>query len=50
LFCPRQAACSFHVDGLRPEFWTPETGEIEPVAVYEQAEGPRLALEAALPG
>jgi (4-O-methyl)-D-glucuronate---lignin esterase len=36
---PRQVECSFRVDGLRPEFWKPETGEIEPVAVYEQAGG-----------
>jgi hypothetical protein len=36
---PRQAVCSFRVMGLRPELWRPETGEIEPVAVYEQAGG-----------
>jgi hypothetical protein len=36
---PRQAECAFRVDGLRPEFWRPETGRIEPVAVYEQAGG-----------
>ena len=36
---PRQAVCSFRVSGLRPEFWRPEAGEIEPVAVYEQADG-----------
>jgi hypothetical protein len=36
---PRQAECVFRVDGLRPEFWRPETGLIEPVAVYAQAEG-----------
>jgi len=34
---PREVECTFRVDGLRPEFWKPETGEIEPVAVYEQA-------------
>ncbi len=36
---PREAVCSFRVSGLRPELWRPETGEIEPVAVYEQAGG-----------
>jgi hypothetical protein len=36
---PRQAVCSFRVPGPRPELWRPETGEIEPVAVYEQAGG-----------
>jgi hypothetical protein len=36
---PRQAECAFRVAGLRPEFWNPETGEVEPVAVYEQAGG-----------
>jgi (4-O-methyl)-D-glucuronate---lignin esterase len=36
---PREAMCTFRVSGLRPEFWRPETGTIEPVAVYEQAGG-----------
>ena len=36
---PREVACTFRVDGLKPEFWRPETGEIEPVAVYEQSGG-----------
>ena len=35
----REATCTFRVAGLRPEFWRPETGEIEPVAVYEQTGG-----------
>jgi hypothetical protein len=39
---PRQAECAFRVDGLRPEYWRPETGRIEPVAVYEQAGGVTL--------
>jgi hypothetical protein len=36
---PREVTCSFRAAGLRPEFWRPETGEVEPVAVYEQAGG-----------
>lgn len=36
---PREVTCAFRVTGLRPEFWRPETGEIEPVPVYEQAGG-----------
>ena len=36
---PREATCAFRVTGLRPEFWRPETGEIGPVPVYEQAGG-----------
>jgi hypothetical protein len=36
---PREVPCSFRVAGLRPEYWHPETGRIEPVAVYEQAGG-----------
>jgi hypothetical protein len=35
----REVACEFRVDGLRPEFWRPETGAIEPAAVYEQSGG-----------
>jgi hypothetical protein len=35
----RDATCTFRVAGLRPEFWRPETGEIEPVAVYEESGG-----------
>jgi hypothetical protein len=36
---PREAMCTFRAAGMRPEFWRPETGEIEPAAVYEQAAG-----------
>lgn len=36
---PREVACEFRVDALKPEFWRPETGGIEPVAVYEQSGG-----------
>lgn len=36
---PREATCTFRAAGLRPEFWRPETGRVEPVAVYEQAGG-----------
>ncbi|MCX6569821.1 MAG: glycosyl hydrolase [Candidatus Aminicenantes bacterium] len=35
----REVTCTFRVTGLRPEFWRPETGEIEPVPVYEQNGG-----------
>jgi hypothetical protein len=34
---PRDAICTFRAAGLRPEFWRPETGEVEPVAVYEHS-------------
>ena len=36
---PREVTCTFRVTGLRPEFWRPETGEIEPVPVYEEVGG-----------
>jgi hypothetical protein len=36
---PREVMCTFRVAGLRPEFWRPETGETEPVAVYEERGG-----------
>jgi hypothetical protein len=39
---PREVTCEFRrpfARGLRPEFWRPETGAIEPVAVYEEAGG-----------
>jgi hypothetical protein len=36
---PTEAMCAFRVSGRRPEFWRPETGRVEPVAVYEQAGG-----------
>jgi len=35
----REVTCTFRVAGLRPEFWRPETGEIQPVPVYRQTEG-----------
>ena len=35
----REATCTFRVAGLKPEFWRPEDGTIEPVAVYEQTGG-----------
>jgi hypothetical protein len=35
----REAVCTFRVAAARPEFWRPETGAIEPVAVYEQKDG-----------
>ncbi len=33
------AACAFRVTGKLPEFWSPQTGRIEPAAVYEQKDG-----------
>jgi hypothetical protein len=35
----RDATCTFRVAGLRPEFWRPETGEMEPVPMYEEKGG-----------
>ncbi len=34
-----QAVCSFRVQGKRPEFWYPDSGEIERPAVYDEADG-----------
>jgi alpha-L-rhamnosidase/PA14 domain len=31
-----EAKCDFQVKGLRPELWNPETGEMSPLAVYEE--------------
>lgn len=31
-----EAKCTFRVKGLRPEFWNPQTGEMSPVAEYEE--------------
>lgn len=28
--------CNFRVKGLRPELWNPQTGEISPLAIYEE--------------
>ncbi len=33
------AECTFRVKGKRPEFWHPDTGRVEPVAVYQEIEG-----------
>ena len=35
----REAMCTFRVSARKPEFWRPEDGTIEPVAVYERAGG-----------
>jgi hypothetical protein len=31
-----EAECNFRVEGLRPELWNPETGDMVPLAVYEE--------------
>jgi hypothetical protein len=31
-----EAKCNFRVQGLRPELWNPQTGEISPLAMYEE--------------
>ncbi len=31
-----ESRCTFRVKGLRPELWNPETGEISPLATYEE--------------
>jgi len=33
------ALCSFRITGKRPELWYPDSGRIEPCAVYEQRDG-----------
>ena len=35
----QESVCSFRTAGQRPEFWQPQTGQIERVAAYEQANG-----------
>jgi hypothetical protein len=32
-----EAKCSFRVNGLRPELWDPQTGEMSPLASYEES-------------
>ena len=34
-----EAVCSFRVTGKQPELWWPDTGKIERVAVYDEAQG-----------
>ena len=36
---PEEAVCCFRVHGKRPELWWPETGRMEPAAVYDEADG-----------
>ena len=36
---PTETVCTFRTSGMRPDFWQPETGQIEQVAVYEQGNG-----------
>ena len=31
-----EAQCHFRVNGLRPELWNPQTGEMSPVAIYDE--------------
>ena len=31
-----EARCDFRVKGLRPELWNPQTGEVSPMATYEE--------------
>jgi hypothetical protein len=40
-----EAECTFRVNGLRPELWNPQTGEITPLALYQEtAAGIRMPL------
>ncbi len=42
----RRVLCTFRVQGKRPELWWPDTGKIEPIAVYDQQEdGVRIPLD-----
>ena len=34
-----KAVCSFRVSGKRPELWSPDTGGIEPAAIFNQKDG-----------
>jgi hypothetical protein len=34
-----EAKCNFRVNGLRPQLWDPQTGEISPLAIYEKTGG-----------
>ncbi|MDR2680409.1 MAG: DUF3395 domain-containing protein, partial [Tannerella sp.] len=34
-----EVECTFRVSGKAPEFWHPDTGETEPVPVYEEKDG-----------
>ncbi len=36
---PIEATCRFRVHGKQPELWYPDTGRIEPVAVFESSDG-----------
>ncbi len=36
---PTETLCAFRMEGKRPEFWQPQTGRIEPVAMYEPVQG-----------
>jgi hypothetical protein len=38
----RRFLCTFRTNGKRPELWWPDSGRIEPVAVYDKREGNTL--------
>ncbi len=41
----RRFLCTFRVKGMRPELWWPDSGRIDPVAVYDQqGDGIRIPL------
>jgi hypothetical protein len=42
---PVEARCDFRVKGLRPELWNPQSGQISPLAMYEEtAAGTAVSL------
>jgi hypothetical protein len=45
---PVEEICTFRVGGRRPEFWWPQTGQIERPAIYEEKDG-RIVVPLHLP-
>jgi len=43
----KRVQCTFRVKGKKPELWWPDTGRVEPIAVYEEA-GNRTVVPLAL--